>query len=151
MVTVALLGLFVVVVMDGVASADKSLAALTSETIEDLRTTFQLDPGTRALMNAITNNDVKDLAYNREVFVNHNDLFNGVDTLGGDSVKWLVENSWGTDRGNKGLWSMYDDWFDEYLYTVIIHKRYFPQDVLALLETKPKLLPAWDSMRALLK
>lgn len=82
---------------------------------------------------------------------NHAMVFIGVDTLGGDAVKWLVENSWGTDRGNKGLWSMYDDWFDEYLYTVIIHKRFLPQDVLALLETKPKLLPVWDPMRALLK
>ncbi len=79
---------------------------------------------------------------------NHAMAFVGVDTVRGEPVKWLVENSWGTERGNKGYWTMYDAWFDEYVYAVIIHKRYLPEDVLRLLDTKPTVLPAWDPMRA---
>lgn len=79
---------------------------------------------------------------------NHAMAFIGVDTVRGEPVKWLVENSWGTDRGNKGFWTMYDEWFDEYVYTVIIHRRHLPDDVLRLLDTKPTVLPAWDPMRA---
>ena len=45
------------------------------------------------------------------------------------------------------MWAMYDDWFDNYVFSVIIHKRYLPKDVLALLETKPTVIPAWDPMR----
>jgi bleomycin hydrolase len=79
---------------------------------------------------------------------NHAMAFIGVDMKDDKPVKWLVENSWGTDRGNKGLWSMYNCWFDEYVYTVIIHKRHLPKEVLALLDTKPEILAAWDPMRS---
>jgi len=78
---------------------------------------------------------------------NHAMVFVGVDTLNGRPQKWLVENSWGTDRGNKGLWTMYDDWFDEYVFAVIIHRKHLPENVLKLLKTKPETLPAWDPMR----
>lgn len=81
----------------------------------------------------------------------HAMVFIGVDTLGARPVKWLVENSWGTDRGNKGLWSMYDGWFDEYVYCVIVHRSHLPGGVLALLDTEPRVLPAWDSMRELFR
>jgi bleomycin hydrolase len=82
---------------------------------------------------------------------NHAMVFVGVDTLGARPLKWLVENSWGTDAGNKGLWTMYDNWFDEYVYGVIVNKKFLPAEVLALLETKPEVLPAWDPMRELFK
>ena len=79
---------------------------------------------------------------------NHAMVFIGVDSKKDKPVKWLVENSWGTERGNKGLWSMYNCWFDEYVYTVIVHKKYVPKKVLALLDTEPMILPAWDPMRS---
>ncbi len=79
---------------------------------------------------------------------NHAMVFIGVDSKKDKPVKWLVENSWGTDRGNKGLWSMYNCWFDEYVFTVIVHKKYVPKNVLALLDTEPTVLPAWDPMRS---
>ncbi|OQX82718.1 MAG: hypothetical protein B6D63_07305, partial [Candidatus Latescibacteria bacterium 4484_7] len=83
----------------------------------------------------------------RDSTPNHAMVFIGVDTLGGKPLKWLVENSWGTDRGNKGYWTMYDNWFDEYVFAVIINKAYLPDDVTALFKTKPITLPAWDPMR----
>ncbi len=84
----------------------------------------------------------------RDSTPNHAMVFIGVDTKEGEPVKWLVENSWGTDRGNKGLWTMYEDWFDEYVYAIIVHEKYVSKDVLALLETEPVVLPAWDHMRS---
>ena len=84
----------------------------------------------------------------RDTTPNHAMVFIGVDSEGGEPVKWLVENSWGTDRGNKGLWAMYGDWFEEYVYTIIVHKKYVPKKVLALLDTEPTVLPAWDQMRS---
>ena len=75
---------------------------------------------------------------------NHAMAFVGIDTLqDGKPVKWLVENSWGSDRGDKGYWTMYDNWFTEYVYTVIIHKKYIPEEILAILDMKPVTLPAW--------
>ena len=84
----------------------------------------------------------------RDSTPNHAMVFIGVDTKDDEPVKWLVENSWGTDRGNKGLWTMYGDWFEEYVYTIIVHKKHVPKDVLAIFETDPEILPAWDPMRA---
>jgi bleomycin hydrolase len=84
----------------------------------------------------------------RDSTPNHAMVFIGVDSKEGKPVKWLVENSWGTDRGNKGLWSMYNCWFDEYVYSVIVHKKHVSKKVLALFDTEPVVLPAWDPMRS---
>jgi bleomycin hydrolase len=61
--------------------------------------------------------------------------------------KWLVENSWGKDTGNDGLWTMYDEWFDKYVFSVIVRRSHVPKDVLKILKTEPEILPAWDPMR----
>jgi bleomycin hydrolase len=83
---------------------------------------------------------------------NHAMVFVGADTLGGGGVRqWRVENSWGTDVGVKGYWTMYDDWFDQYVYGVILEKAYVPADVLAILSTKAEVLPAWDPMREMFR
>jgi bleomycin hydrolase len=82
----------------------------------------------------------------RESHSTHAMAFVGVDTLQGRPTKWLVENSWGDEKGDKGYWTMYDEWFDEYVYKVIIHKKYLPKQVLAILKTEPVVLPPWDPM-----
>ncbi len=81
---------------------------------------------------------------------NHGMVFIGVDLVDGKPVKWLVENSWGTDVGKSGLYAMYDNWFDQYVFTIIIQKSRLPQDVLNLLKTKPIMLPPWDPMMNLI-
>ena len=76
---------------------------------------------------------------------NHAMVLVGVDTTeNGQVIKWRVENSWGTDKGEKGYWAMYQDWFDGYVFNVIINKKYLSPDILELLKTKPTKLPAWD-------
>ncbi len=62
--------------------------------------------------------------------------------------KWLLENSWGESSGYKGHLIMTDEWFDEYMFRVVINKKYIHKDVLDILETTPTLLPPWDPMFA---
>lgn len=68
-----------------------------------------------------------------------------VDIKNDKPVKWMVENSWG-DTGYKGSIIMTDDWFNEYMFRLVLEKKYVPQDVLKLLNEKPIQLPAWDPM-----
>ena len=64
----------------------------------------------------------------------------------GKAVKWQVENSWGASSGYKGTLIMTDEWFDEYMFRLVVDKKYAPEKVLKVLEQKPTMLPAWDPM-----
>ena len=66
----------------------------------------------------------------------------------GKSKKWMVENSWGATSGYKGNLIMTDEWFNEYMFRVVVERKYVPADVLEMLNQKPTLLPAWDPMFA---
>ena len=68
-----------------------------------------------------------------------------VDLKEGKPVKWMVENSWG-NTGYKGNVIMTDEWFDEYMFRLVVEKRFVPADVMAMLSQEPILLPAWDPM-----
>lgn len=49
--------------------------ALSAAIIEQFRSGCQMDAHTRAMYNAITNNDIQELALNREVLKHHNEIF----------------------------------------------------------------------------
>ena len=66
----------------------------------------------------------------------------------GNPKKWMVENSWGPTSGWKGNLIMTDEWFEEYMFRVVIDKKYIPTETLKLLEQKPVKLPSWDPMFA---
>lgn len=63
-------------------------------------------------------------------------------------VKWMVENSWGASSGYKGNIIMTDEWFDEYMFRLVVDKKYVPSGVQELYSQEPILLPAWDPMFA---
>lgn len=67
----------------------------------------------------------------------------------GNANKWLLENSWGTDKGNKGYLTMTDDWFAEYMFRLVVNKKYLDRQTLILLEKEPVLLPPWDPVFAM--
>ena len=69
-----------------------------------------------------------------------------VDIVDGEPVKWMVENSWGPNSGYKGCLIMTDEWFDEYMFRLVVEKKYVPEDILKMLDQQPTLLPAWDPM-----
>ncbi|MBU3928115.1 MAG: C1 family peptidase [Bacteroidetes bacterium] len=60
--------------------------------------------------------------------------------------KWQLENSWGADKGDKGYLTMTDAWFNEFMFRIIINKKYVTDNVLKILDQKPILLPPWDPM-----
>ena len=68
-----------------------------------------------------------------------------VDIKDGAPQKWMVENSWG-DTGYKGKIIMTDEWFNEYMFRLVVERKYVPSDVLRMLEQEPVKLPAWDPM-----
>lgn len=66
----------------------------------------------------------------------------------GKPKKWMVENSWGAEAGYKGHLVMTDEWFNEYMFRLVVEKKYVPEKVLNILKQKPIRLPAWDPMFA---
>ena len=66
----------------------------------------------------------------------------------GNAKKWMVENSWGAESGYKGNLIMTDEWFEEYMFRVVVDKKYIPEATLRLLNQKPIMLPSWDPMFA---
>lgn len=48
-----------------------------------------------------------------------------------------------------GYLIMTDDWFSEYVYEVVVDKKFLPPDVLEVMQQEPIVLPAWDPMGAL--
>ena len=69
-----------------------------------------------------------------------------IDKETGKTKKWMVENSWGPTSGYRGNMIMTDEWFDEYMFRLVVNKKYVDQKFLDMLKQKPVMLPAWDPM-----
>ena len=66
----------------------------------------------------------------------------------GKPVKWMVENSWGAGSGYQGHLIMTDEWFNEYMFRLVVEKKFATPKVMEILKQKPVRLPAWDPMFA---
>lgn len=66
----------------------------------------------------------------------------------GKPLKWEVENSWGATSGFKGHLIMTDEWLNEYLFRLVVNKKYLTSKILKASQQKPTLLPCWDPMFA---
>ncbi|MBR2195501.1 MAG: C1 family peptidase [Salinivirgaceae bacterium] len=66
----------------------------------------------------------------------------------GKPVKWKVQNSWGASNGHAGHLIMTDEWFNEYMFRVVVNRKYCSEQILEILKQKPVKLPAWDPMFA---
>ena len=64
---------------------------------------------------------------------------------------FLIENSWGDQKGFKGNYYMSKKWFQDYTYQVVIDKKCVSNKVLKVLNQKPTILPYWSVFGALLK
>lgn len=64
----------------------------------------------------------------------------------GQSTKWQFENSWGSSAGHQGYLTFTDEWFDEFMFRIVIHKDFVSDEVLKIYNSKATLLPAWDWM-----
>ena len=65
----------------------------------------------------------------------------------GTPKKWMVENSWGKGANNGHL-IMTDEWFNEYMFRLVVNKKYITEKVKEVMKQKPTRLPAWDPMFA---
>lgn len=65
----------------------------------------------------------------------------------GKPQRWLIENSWGPGA-NGGHLIMTDPWMDEYMFRLVVNRKYVPAKTLDILKQKPTVLPAWDPMFA---
>lgn len=81
----------------------------------------------------------------------HAMVFTAVNIVDGKTVRWKVENSWGDKSGKEGWFIMSDEWFDKYMYQVVVNKKYLTKEQLEILETKPIELKPWDPMGSLAK
>ncbi len=71
-----------------------------------------------------------------------------VDEKDGKVIKWKVENSWGATSGYKGYLIMTDEWFNEYMFRLVVNRKYATVKALEVLNQKPIKLPSWDPMFA---
>lgn len=65
-------------------------------------------------------------------------------------VRYKVENSWGETAGKEGYFIMTDEWFNEYVYQVVVPKALAPKELVHVFESgNPIVLPPWDPMGSL--
>ena len=68
----------------------------------------------------------------------------------GNTTLWKVENSWGKDHGRDGFDTISDPWFDEYVYQIVVDKKYLTPEQLKTFETEEAtVLEPWDPMGSL--
>ncbi|UQS83953.1 C1 family peptidase [Bombilactobacillus thymidiniphilus] len=88
-----------------------------------------------------------------ESMMNHAMVLTGVDLdENGKATKWKVENSWGEKVGTKGYFVMSDAWFDQFVYQLVIQRKYLPETAQKVYDQEkdtPKVLAPWDPMGAL--
>lgn len=85
-----------------------------------------------------------------ESLMTHAMVFQGVDLKeNGEPIRWCVENSWGDEIGSKGMFLMTDAWFDEYMYQVVVQKKYLTEEILNAYDSEPIELEPWDPMGSL--
>ncbi len=83
----------------------------------------------------------------RESGSSHGMALVAVDTdKDGKPTKWMFENSWGSSYGYNGYLIFSDKWFDDYMFRVVVLKKYVDKKILDILKQKPIMLPAWDPM-----
>jgi bleomycin hydrolase len=60
-----------------------------------------------------------------------------------------LKTAGGAAIGDKGYMYMIDEWFNEYLYEVVVRKEYLSPELLKILDTEPVVLSFWDPMGTL--
>lgn len=94
----------------------------------------------------LSKEDALDYGYS---MMTHAMTFTGVQMDGNEALRFKVENSWGEKFGYKGHFVMTSDWFDQYVYQVVVNKKYLTEKSIKDYEKEPKELSPWDPMGSL--
>lgn len=94
----------------------------------------------------LSKGDALDYGYS---MMTHAMTFTGVQMDGNKALRFKVENSWGEKFGYKGHFVMTSDWFDQYVYQVVVNKKYLTEKSRKDYEKEPKELKPWDPMGSL--
>ena len=94
----------------------------------------------------LSKEDALDYGYS---MMTHAMTFTGVQMDGNEALRFKVENSWGEKFGYKGHFVMTSDWFDKYVYQVVVNKKYLTEKSRKDYEKEPKELKPWDPMGSL--
>lgn len=81
--------------------------------------------------------------------MNHAMVITGVNLIGSKPNRWKIENSWGEKTGKDGYYVMDDDWFNDFVYQVVIDKKYLTPELFADYNKKPIELEPWDPFGSL--
>jgi bleomycin hydrolase len=79
----------------------------------------------------------------------HAMTFTGYHENNGKITRYEVENSWSDDDINKGYLVMTDEWFDEYVYQILVNKKDLNKNELDAYNEETSVLPPWDPFGAL--
>lgn len=122
----------------GQSSARKE--GLMDEETFDYENTMGVKPGM---------NKAERLDYS-ESLLTHAMVLVGVDLdENGKALKWKVENSWGSDRGDDGIYSMTDAWMDEFTYQIMVDRKFVDEETLKAYDGEVIHLKPWDPMGSL--
>lgn len=94
----------------------------------------------------LSKEDALDYGYS---LMTHAMTFTGFQMNGNEALRFKVENSWGEKFGYKGHFVMTSDWFDQYVYQVVVNKKYLTEKSRKDYEKKAKELKPWDPMGSL--
>lgn len=64
----------------------------------------------------------------------------------GKAKKWKVENSWGAKNGHNGYLIMTNRWFENYMFRLVVDKKYASEEILKAFDQKPTMLTADDPL-----
>ena len=88
--------------------------------------------------------DKGDLLDYRQCSLNHAMVLTGVNLVDGKPDKWKIQNSWGTEKADKGYFIMSDAWFDRYVFTASIDRKYLTEEQNKLFDQEALVLPPWN-------
>ena len=72
-----------------------------------------------------------------DISMHHTMIFTGVNLIHDKPQRWKIEDSYGDKRKVNGYYIMNDNFFNEFVLSVVIDKKYLTEEQLKLLEQEP--------------
>ncbi len=81
-----------------------------------------------------------------DIVLQHAMVFTGVHITDNKPERWKVEDSYGDKVHKNGFYIMNDNFFNDFVMEVIVHKKYLNNNQLELLEKEPILFDVDDPL-----